>query len=336
MPKEFKSSLILFNLYIVFFQRPVKILESDNHINLYEYNKDFSNFESDIKAITIYYPSINLNIIKNNKSIDIEYDQPRTRSNNNTQNINENANIIKNQIQLAKSHGIYGFAIIYNGSSGKNEMDDIFDIFNNNQINFHFFLTLEDDNYKKLMKNINNQELIEEYFETNFKNIKKFITLPNYIKINKMPALGIYIKSEISITSKVISIFQKYSLEYGIGQLMIFGFLNEFTDTKNIEDFQKLELFKLVLMFPPKKYKNKDKIKNHYYSFYNYLLYEHIELNKKTTLNNYYRCSILGYHDSQFIFNNFSPEIFYILNKIIVENITGIIKPIFKYIFILL
>jgi hypothetical protein len=178
---------------------------------------------------------------------------------------------------------------------------------------------LEDDNYKKLKENINNQELKEDYFETNFKNIKKFITLPNYIKINKMPVLGMYIKSEVSITSKVISIFQKYSLEYGIGQLMIFGFLNEFTNTKKIEDFQKIKSFKLVLMFPPKKYKNKDKIKNHYYSFYNYLLYEHIELNKKTTLNNYYRCSILGYHDSQFIFNDFSPEIFYILNKIIIN-----------------
>jgi hypothetical protein len=153
MPNEFKSSLILFNLYIIFFQRAVKILESDNHINLYEYNKDFSKFKSDIKAIAIYYPSINLNIIKNNKPIDIEYDQPRTRSNKNTQNINENVNIIKNQIHLAKSHGIYGFAIIYNGSIGKNKMDDIFDIFNNNEINFHFFLTLEDDNYKKLLAN---------------------------------------------------------------------------------------------------------------------------------------------------------------------------------------
>lgn len=319
MPKEFKFSLILFNLYILFFHIPVKILESDNHINLYEYNIDFSKFEPDIKAIAIYYPSINLNIIKNKKPIDIKYDQPRTRSTNITQNINKNLNIIKNQIQLAKSHGIYGFAISYNGSSGKNEMDDIFDIFNNNEINFHFFLTLEDDNYKKLMEDINNQELKEEFFETNFKNIKKFIMLPNYIKINKMPALGIYITSDISITSKVISIFQKYSLEYGIGQLMIFGFLNEFTNITKIEDFQKLESFKLVLMFPQKKYKNEDKIKNQYFSFYNYLLYEHIKLNNETRINNYYRCSILGYHDSQFIFNDFSPEIFYILNKIIIN-----------------
>ena len=297
----------------------MKILELDNHIFLYEYNNDFSKFETDIKAIAIYYPSINLNIIKKNIPIDIINDKPGTLSSNITEINIKNMNIIKKQIQLARSHGLYGFAINYNGNNDKNEMDVIFDIFNNNEINFHFFLTLEDDGYKKLIENVKNQNFKEEYFDTFIKNIKKFIMLPNYIKINKMPALGIYITCEVSILSKVISIFQKYSLKYGIGQLMIFGFFIGFTDTIKIEDFHELESFRLVLIFPQKKNKNEDKIKNQYYSFYNYLLYENLELNNKKTNYNYYRCSILGYHDSQFAFNDFSPETFYIFNKIIID-----------------
>ena len=44
---------------------------------------------------------------------------------------------IKKQIQLAKSHGIYGFAIIYSIMSELEEQLDIF--LNNNEINFPFF-----------------------------------------------------------------------------------------------------------------------------------------------------------------------------------------------------
>ena len=327
MPNQFKLIVILISLYIFFFRRTIKILELDNHIILYENNHDFSKFKTDIKAIAIYNPFIILNVIKKNKTNDIELESTRVRGNNNTHINNTGVSIIKKQIELAKSHGLYGFAINYNGNYDKYEMDSLLDIFNNNEIHFHFFLILEDDNFNKLIENINNQEFKEEYFETIVNNIKKFIMFPNYIKINKKPVLGIYLPSEVSILSKVISIFQKYSKEYGIGQLMIFGFLVGFTNATNIEDFQKFESFKLVLMFPPEIYKNEDIIKNQSYSFYNYLLYENIELNNITAKYSYYRCSIIKHHDfsninSQFIFNNFSnfsPEIFYIFNKIIID-----------------
>ena len=151
MPNHFKLLVILICLYFFFFRRSIKILELDNHMNLYENNHDFSKFKTDIKAIAIYNPFINWNMIIKIKTNDIESELTRERSNNYTHIITTSVNIIKKQIQLAKSHGLYGFAINYNGNSYKYEMDSLLDIFNNNEINFHFFLILEDDNFKKLV-----------------------------------------------------------------------------------------------------------------------------------------------------------------------------------------
>lgn len=324
MLKVIKLLLIIISVYSLFFHISTLILESDNQIPLYEDNKDYSMFETNIRPIAIFFPSFNLNI-KKNKTIYIEYNQKRTQDYKNNYSKINNMDIIKKQIQLAKSHGIYGFAINYNVNNDKKNTEDELDIFfNNNEINFPSFLILENFNYKNIVENIIDQELKEEYFEKIIKNIKSYLMSPNYIRINEKHVLGIYISCEVSILNNLISLFKKYSIKYGIKQLIIFGFLNAFTCNTKIEDYQKLASFKLVIMLPPKNYINEDKIKEQNYSFYNYLLYKNIELNNHTANHYYYRCSILEYKDfsninQSLVYNDYSPEIFYIFNKIIVD-----------------
>ena len=151
--------------------------------------------------------------------------------------------------------------------------------------------------------------------------------------------MGINIISEISLLEKVISIFKKSSKKYGFDNLFILGFLNGMANGKKIEDFQKFASFKLVIMFPPKKFINEDKVKGQNYSFNNYLLYKNIELNSKSNNYSYYRCSILEYNDfsnkrSPLIFNNYSPEKFYFFNNIIVNYTKISFNNLYRYIFI--
>ena len=78
--------------------------------------------------------------------------------------------------------------------------------------------------------------------------------------------MGINIISEISLLEKVISIFKKSSKKYGFDNLFILGFLNGMANGNKIEDFQKFASL-LVIMFPPKKFINEDKVKGQNYSF---------------------------------------------------------------------
>lgn len=92
-------------------------------------------------------------------------------------------------------------------------------------------------------------------------------------------------------------------------------------------------------MFPPKKFKNEDRVKGQNYSFYNYLLYKNIELINEINNYIYYRCHFLDYNDfsnksSPLIFKNYSTEKFYIFNNIIVNYTKKSFNNSNRYIFI--
>ena len=66
----------------------------------------------------------------------------------NNENIQIN-DIILNQINLAKSHGIIGFAIYYDFEYGKKDYNKIPDLFlENKAINFSFLLIWENNNFE--------------------------------------------------------------------------------------------------------------------------------------------------------------------------------------------
>ena len=117
--------------YNSFFASKELIIDMNNQLSQYETNIDYSNFNTDIKAIAFYLPqfhSIKENDIWWGKGftewVNVKkckphfegHHQPRIPGDKlNYLDYYEltNSSIIKKQIQLARSHGIYGFAIYY-------------------------------------------------------------------------------------------------------------------------------------------------------------------------------------------------------------------------------
>ena len=117
------DSILLFNIIIKIFWSLIKFIviilcflnynhnkieiDLDNELPPeYEKNVNYYNYSTDIKPIAIYYPEFNN--INNNYNYKININQ--NYQNFEYQNKNEK---IKSQIELAKSHGIYGFAICF-------------------------------------------------------------------------------------------------------------------------------------------------------------------------------------------------------------------------------
>ena len=131
----FIKFLLFYGLLILIDE--TKIIKLDNLINepLYQNNIDYSEFHSKNKFIAIYYPEDN----KNN-SLNIEND------------FNFNKSLIEQHVNYAKSHGLYGFGIIYNLINNKNINNTFLDICSNlNNLNYPFFIILKYDlDYEQL------------------------------------------------------------------------------------------------------------------------------------------------------------------------------------------
>ena len=146
-----KCLLFIFILITIFLLKEIIFIDIDNHISLYEENIDFSNNITDIKTIALYLPqyhSIKENDkwwgkgftewknVKKAKSLYKGHHQPRIPIDKNNYlgyyNLT-NPETIKKQVELAKSHGIYGFGIYYYWFSGKRLLELPLNILLNNK-----------------------------------------------------------------------------------------------------------------------------------------------------------------------------------------------------------
>ena len=113
---------ILFIIFIIFFNYVhIKIygkisIEINNNIEIpeYENNKNYSYYNKEIKAIAFYYPEF---IYDRKYNYYFKYNNSKNNKNG-KKNISTNkiellSKLIKKQIDLAKSHGIDGFAIYF-------------------------------------------------------------------------------------------------------------------------------------------------------------------------------------------------------------------------------
>ena len=267
-------------------------------ISLFEKNLFFSNYSTKIRPIALYYPNlINCNHYFNN-ILEIE-------------NSSIEEFIIK-QINLARNHGIYGFAINYIFSYDEKIYDNVLDIFlNNNKINFPFLLNWENDNFK-LLNNIN-KELI------NFiKTIKKYLISNNYIKINNKHLISIGNPLAFQNLNEIIFFLRKEATENEIGEIFIIFPINE-----TINKTRYIKLFDGVFDFsktePSKKDENKLII-----SYHTGLIYKNKIFNFINNLNDshiIYRTSILKIPNNSIEnnLNDYTLEKYYILNNIIID-----------------
>ena len=234
--------------------------------------------------------------------------------------------VIKKQVELAKSHGIYGFGIYYYWFSGKRLLEKPLDLFlNNKDIDFKFLLIWANEDWTRRWNGYEGKILIKQEYKKSdpydfIKDIKKYIIDEKYIKINNKPILGIYEPKKIPNLFNTISIWREESKNLGIGELYIIACLN----TYNFDEMKNIKLFEGVYEFSPRD-SLQIMIKDSFLVLYSSVLYKNIDSISANDDFPLYRGSMTEFDNSprkkeaSSIFNNYSPEQFYMVNKKIIE-----------------
>ena len=316
----------------------ITYINIDNEFVIFEENIDFSNYSTDIKTIALYLPQYHF-IKENNKWwgenftewTNVKKAKPLYEGHHQPRKPGDekgylgyylliNASTIKKQVDLARSHGIYGFGIYYYWFSGKKLLEKPLDIFlKNKEIDFPFLLIWANENWSRNWNGGNRNILIKQKYnlkdpEYFIKDIQKYIKDNRYIRINGKSVIGIYEPLKVPNIKKTLSIWRKEAQKYGIGKLYIIACLNKY----NITIYKNLKILDAAYDFPPRNIMKK----SHYYS---YLIYYNKNFINCTNDFPLFRGSMLEWDNTarkgkrSKYFIGYSPEKFYLLNKIIIQ-----------------
>ena len=325
----FQIIIFFFNLSIIHFSSKKEVyIDIDNHISEYENNIDFSNFTTYKKLIILYNPKKvneeqnNIIVEKNGAFYGTNLTFITNITKNNLYKYYENYSLdiekFQNMINLAKSHGIYGFAIYYQCLFENKILEKNLKLFlNNRKVDFKFMLILDNKNFiESLKKNqkadinkIFNNDLFTEFIN----DIKEYMIDEKYIRINQKAVLGIHEPKKIQNLQHIIKLLKLKAKKIGIGELFIIVFAkdNSINYYPNFNFSNSLEKFNLndFYIIDENNFLNNDII--------NYkrkeLNFSHYKLDMKIFHHN------LKNKESYLIDYNFSPEQFYMFIKIILE-----------------
>ena len=320
-------------------------LNIDNQYNItqYEKNIDFSNYSTDIKTIALYLPRFQniserfrgLKIILNEwKNINIttltsntSYHYPRAPGDEEGYlgyYDTRYEKMVKKQVDLAKSHGIYGFGIFYYWFSGKKFLDETIDLFlESKKINFPFFLIWRNEDFRRRFLGFENDVfLIQKY---NIKNIdkfvndiKKYLISPRYIKIQNKPVIGIYDPSSIPEIKTFLVKLRLEAKKQGIGEIYILA------PSERIPRMV-INFIDAAFDMNPTEYHQYKNLKNNEYYYYSSSLIFHTQIkNKKYENYTVYRGNVIEYDSSHttnvsIIYEEYTPDKFYESNKILIN-----------------
>ena len=268
-----------------------KTIEIDNKykVNLYENDSSFFKYKTEFKSIAFYYPEYNnisyfkfFNVVKNVEKFNIE----------------DLELLMEAQINLAKKHGIYGFAIYYDLSNSiyLAKVNNFFV----NKSNFPFFLIWNNEKLEDI-----NDKIIENLIN----NLKKYFQYDNYIKIREKPVLSISKPINYNNSKTLITCIREIARKKLIGELfIIYPFTGNFTEKKFLAEYDATYDFSKVDLFMHEK---KEKNILHYSG----IIYKNLILNKLNLNFSLFRSCYLDYKN----FKDYNPEKFYIANKLIFE-----------------
>ena len=230
--KKIIKIIIIFLVFSSFFLNSYNYYDNKITLTNYEMNIDFSNYSTDIKEIAIYFPnfySFNDTYFYSYKN-KLENVTPKYKGHHQPRVLDKNyldiydlKVVLQKQIELAKSHGIYGFAIYYYWFSGKTIFDKPLNVIYKNENKFHYMLIWKNE---KII-NENNEIILEEKYGENdscnfIKDIKKYLIDKLYIRKNEKPIIGIYnIKAIPNLREYILQIRQK-AKEFEIGEISYF------------------------------------------------------------------------------------------------------------------
>ena len=272
--KGFKTNLynsirLLAFIGIIFIIYNNKVITIDNLINesFYQDNQDFSQYNQNHKFVTLYYSDIK-NSINNDKKIN--------------KNINKDK-IIEEQVKLAKSHGIYGFGIVYNFMNNSTLNNSILNLLSNiNKLNFFFFVILNDELKDEFAKNhlisnwyLDNKKIIFNFFD----QIKHYFLSDYYIKYKGKPVLGIF--HSTNLTSNLIEVIRQYQIENNIKKFLVISIYND------KEKLDSNHLTKHKIIFPTQNLGLTTNLNQKYFYNYYYSILFNQETNIKTNIKSF-------------------------------------------------
>lgn len=136
---------------------------------------------------------------------------------------------IARQVELAKDHGIYGFAYYYYWFDGKRLLDQPLDAFlNNPQIDFPFCLCWANESWTRRFDGNSGEILIQqsetlESYEAFIESVIHYMKDGRYIRVSGRPLLIIYRPSLVPDCQRVISSWRLRLQEAGVGNPYIIG-----------------------------------------------------------------------------------------------------------------
>jgi hypothetical protein len=204
------------------------------------------------------------------------------------------------QTKLAKSHGIYGFAIYFDLLNLNYSIDKIINFFLNT-LCFPVLLIWKNDEFE-ILDDISIGFL--------FNNIRKYLISNNYIKIKQKPILSILNPYKFYNISYIISIMRKEAKKKKIGELfIIYPFSDDYKKKIFLNSFDAIyDLSNIDLLEHTRNSKN--------ILYYSGFVYKNSILNGINLNFSLFRSCYLNSQK----FTDYNPEKFYILNNIVFEH----------------
>lgn len=210
----------------------------------YETDIDFTGLKTDIKAIAFYLPQFHqipendqwwgegftewTNTRKATPLFKGHY-QPREPHPDIGHYDLTDINVMRNQVEMARRHGIYGFCFYHYWFSGKRLLEKPLDLLLEcPEIDFPFCLCWANENWTRrwdggdktiLMKQEYNEGDAQAFIE----ETEQYLRDERYIKFEGKPLISIYHISDIPDAKSWISVWREHCRKVGIGEISIYA-----------------------------------------------------------------------------------------------------------------
>jgi lipopolysaccharide biosynthesis protein len=170
---------------------------------------------------------------------------------------------IKEQIDLAKKYGVYGFSFYYYWFSGKKIMEKPLESFlDHKEWDFNFSICWANENWTKRWDGRNNDIIIAQEYKDDdplqfIKDVEEILLDPRYITEDGKPVLSVYRASELKDPKRYTDVWRNYFREKHGKELQLVSYISfEDTDPREYGFDAALDFAPLSAFFKNKLFKN--------------------------------------------------------------------------------